>query len=108
MGRMRKRKRRLRLWEKRKRMRRKRKKRKMKRSLILLLPVLLVLFLAGTARTEGESSLVGDADLHSNLLPAGEKVAVREAREAGIKKKDSKKEKLKDSKGKNKKTNRIN
>merc|ERR1712203_1319919 len=53
------------------------------RGLILLLPVLLVLFLAGNARTEEESSLTGDADLHSNLLPVAEKVAVREAREAG-------------------------
>merc|ERR1711872_174869 len=53
------------------------------RGLLLLLPVLLVLFLAGTARTEEESPLVADADLPSNLLPAGEKVAVREARSAG-------------------------
>merc|ERR1712172_379757 len=37
----------------------------------------------GNAKTEEESSLVGEADLHSNLLPAGEKVEVREAREAG-------------------------
>jgi len=53
------------------------------RGLVLFLPVLLVLFLAGNAKTEEESSLVGEADLHSNLLPAGEKVEVREAREAG-------------------------
>merc|ERR1711971_813781 len=53
------------------------------RGLVLFLPVLLVLFLAGNAKTEEESSLVGDADLHSNLLPVGEKVEVREAREAG-------------------------
>ena len=33
--------------------------------------------LTGTARTEGESSLVGEADLHSNLLPAGEKVSTK-------------------------------
>ena len=32
------------------------------------------LMLTGTARTEEESSLVGEADLHSNLLPDGEKV----------------------------------
>merc|ERR1712172_407611 len=49
----------------------------------LFLPVLLVLFLAGNARTEEESSLVGDADLNSNLLPVGKKVEVRETREAG-------------------------
>ena len=30
--------------------------------------------LAGNARTEEESSLTGDADLHSNLLPVAEKV----------------------------------
>merc|ERR1739838_876224 len=53
------------------------------RGLVLFLPVLLVLLLAGNAKTEEESSLVGEADLHSNLLPAGEKVEVREAREAG-------------------------
>merc|ERR1712060_734473 len=53
------------------------------RGLILLLPALLVLFLApGSARTEEGSSLVGDADLPSNILPLGEKVEVREAREA--------------------------
>merc|ERR1712210_298451 len=82
------------------------------RGLILLLPVLLVLFLAGNARTEEESSLVGEAVLHSNLLPAGEKVAVREAREAGknegneknnLKKKKSKKDKGKKKKKKGKK-----
>ena len=33
------------------------------------------LLLTGTARTEEESSLVVDADLPSNLLPAGEKVS---------------------------------
>jgi len=80
------------------------------RGLILLLPVLLVLFLAGNARTEEESSLTGDADLHSNLLPVGEKVAVREAREAGKSGGDKKEErikkrkqrrKLKEGKGKN-------
>ena len=32
------------------------------------------LVLAGNAKTEEESSLVGEADLSSNLLPAGEKV----------------------------------
>jgi hypothetical protein len=81
------------------------------RGLILLLPVLLVLFLAGKARSEEESSLVGEADLHSNLLPAGEKVAVREAREAGKNKKngktDLKKKKLKNGKGKDRNSDRI-
>merc|ERR1712233_237357 len=73
------------------------------RGLVLFLPVLLVLFLAGTARTEEESSLVVDADLPSNLLPAGEKVAVREAREEG-KKGNNKKSKLG---GKNKNENIV-
>merc|ERR1712203_242951 len=70
------------------------------RGLILLLPVLLVLFLAGNARTEEESSLTGEADLLSNLLPVAEKVAVREAREAGKKGEDLKKKKLKNGGGK--------
>merc|ERR1712037_959772 len=87
------------------------------RGLILLLPVLLVLFLAGNARTEEESSLVGEAEVQSNLLPAGEKVAVREAREAGknegnekkkLKKKKSKKDKLNGDGKNNKNTERIN
>merc|ERR1712037_924600 len=72
---------------------------------ILLLPVLLVLFLAGNARTEEESSLTGDADLHSNLKPVAEKVAVREPREAG--KKDLKKKKLKKGNGGGKDADRI-
>merc|ERR1712243_451542 len=71
--------------------------------LLLFLPVLLVLFLAGTARTEEESSLGVDA---SNLLPAGEKVAVREAREAGIKQRNEGNNKKSKLGGKNKKDNR--
>merc|ERR1712172_240821 len=68
------------------------------RGLVLFLPVLLVLFLAGNAKTEEESSLVGEADLSSNLLPAGEKVEVREAREAGKGNgKDNEKKKIKKS-----------
>merc|ERR1711936_355829 len=70
------------------------------RGLVLFLPVLLVLFLAGNARTEEESSLVGEADLHSNLLPASEKVEVREAREAGKGKDDNEKKKDLSKKGK--------
>merc|ERR1711971_250132 len=89
------------------------------RGLVLFLPVLLVLFLAGNAKTEEESSLVREADLNSNLLPAGEKVEVREAREAGKgnenekkkkkdlgqkkKKKKKKKKKLREKKKKKKK-----
>merc|ERR1712038_231364 len=70
------------------------------RGLILLLPALLVLFLApGSARTEEGSSLVGDADLPSNILPLSEKVEVREAREAG---KIDSEEKKKKKKKKNK------
>merc|ERR1712233_291108 len=76
------------------------------RGLVLFLPVLLVLFLAGTARTEEESSLVVDADLPSNLLPAGEKVAVREAREAGKKGNDGNNKKSKLG-GKNKNKNIV-
>merc|ERR1711897_131165 len=77
------------------------------RGLILLLPVLLVLFLAGNVRTEEESSLVGEAaDLSSNLLPIGEKVEVREAREAG-KGDDRKKKKDKKKKKNDKKPDRI-
>merc|ERR1712012_530995 len=53
------------------------------RGLVLLLPVLLVLFLAGSVRTEKESTVAEGADLTSDLLPLGEKVEVREAREAG-------------------------
>merc|ERR1739842_283867 len=81
------------------------------RGLVLFLPVLLVLFLAGNAKTEEESSLVGEADLSSNLLPAGEKVEVREAREAGKgneggkgkKKLEKKKKKSVEKKGEKKK-----
>ena len=40
--------------------------------------------LTGTARTEEESSLVGEADLHSNLLPAGEKVRTSLAIKQGV------------------------
>jgi len=53
------------------------------RGLVLLLPVLLVLFLTGSVRTEKESAVAEGADLTSDLLPLGEKVEVREAREAG-------------------------
>merc|ERR1712037_1073071 len=80
------------------------------RGLILLLPALLVLFLApGSARTEEGSSLVGDADLPSNILPLSEKVEVREAREARrrepekTKKKKKKKNKQAAEKGEEKK-----
>merc|ERR1712062_226153 len=66
------------------------------RGLILLLPALLVLFLApGSARTEEESSLVGDADLPSNILPLSEKVEGREAREAAREKPKKKTKKKK-------------
>merc|ERR1712072_1160384 len=74
------------------------------RGLILLLPALLVLFLApGSARTDEESSLVGDADLPSNILPLSEKVEGREAREAARekpKKKTKKKKKQQQQKEK--------
>merc|ERR1712072_134844 len=74
------------------------------RGLILLLPALLVLFLApGSARTEEESSLVGDADLPSNILPLSEKVEGREAREAAREKPKKKKKKKKKQKKKAKK-----
>merc|ERR1712243_94385 len=67
------------------------------RGLILLLPALLVLLLAGTARTEKETSSVADADLPSNLLPLSEKVGVREARGTG----------KRDGEGENKKQERA-
>merc|ERR1712037_872896 len=54
------------------------------------------------------SSLVGEADLHSNILPAGEKVAVREAREAGKDQGKKKTDLKKKSKGKKKNPDRIN
>merc|ERR1711953_1371025 len=66
------------------------------RGLILLLP-------PGSARTEEESSLVGDADLPSNILPLSEKVEGREAREAARekpKKKTKKKKKQQQQKEK--------
>merc|ERR1711953_34091 len=63
------------------------------RGLILLLP-------PGSARTEEGSSLVGDADLPSNILPLSEKVEVREAREAGKTKSEKKKNKKKKKKDK--------
>merc|ERR1712012_780870 len=72
------------------------------RGLVLLLPVLLVLFLAGSVRAEKESAVAEGADLTSDLLPLGEKVEVREAREAGKvkakkggEKKDGKAERIK-------------
>merc|ERR1711973_585806 len=65
------------------------------RGLILLLPVLLVLFLAGSARTEEQSSLVEEAKLASNLLPLEEKVVERETREAERKREGEKNQKKK-------------
>merc|ERR1711936_1076031 len=52
----------------------------------------------GSARTEEESSLLGDADLPSNILPLSEKVEGREAREA---RRHEPKEKTKKKKKKN-------
>merc|ERR1711962_1615417 len=78
------------------------------RGLILLLPVLLVLFLAGSARTEEQSSLVEEAKLASNLLPLEEKVVERETREAEKQQEGKKNQKKKkknaagDKKGKKK------
>merc|ERR1712012_1310015 len=78
------------------------------RGLFLLLPVLLVLFLAGSARTEKQSSLVEEAKLASNLLPLEEKVVEREAREAEKQQEGKKNQKKKkknaagDKKGKKK------
>merc|ERR1712012_1002026 len=79
------------------------------RGLFLLLPVLLVLFLAGSARTEEQSSLVEEAKLASNLLPLEEKVVERETREAERKRegKKTQKKKKKNAAEKKKRNNKT-
>merc|ERR1711936_204933 len=74
---------------------------------VLLLPVLLVLFLTGSVRTEKESAVAEGADLSSDLLPLGEKVEVREAREAGKNKGKKGGKKKNAEKKKNEKNRRI-
>ena len=44
------------------------------------------LILSGSARTEEESSLAGDADLPSNILPLSEKVNILPSRNFGVSK----------------------
>jgi len=79
------------------------------RGLVLLLPVLLVLFLTGFVRAEKESAVAEGADLTLDLLPLGEKVEVREAREAGKNKakKGGEKKDKKAKRIKNRQRNRL-
>merc|ERR1711973_388260 len=64
-------------------------------------------FLAGSVRTEKESAVAEGADLTSDLLPLGEKVEVREAREAGKQKVKKGGKKKNAEKKKNEKNRRI-